>query len=99
MNNFFSYFTCYDFEDYFSHESLPENGSKISFEARHVPLSVGIATNVPNLENGVCFFINGDENNLLQNMLKYLEDAPNAAYEIMKRKFDCVLSIGDQRKC
>ena len=36
------------------------------FEARHTPLSVGIATNVPNFEKGVCFVTNGDENQLVQ---------------------------------
>ena len=69
--------------------SLPGNGPK-SFEARHVPLSVGIATNVTNFENGVCFVTNGDQNNLVEKMLKHLEDASNAAYEIMKSKFGYV---------
>ena len=90
---FFSYCACYDFEAYFSPENLPESGPKLSFEARHVPLSVGIATNVPNFENGVCFVTNSDENNLVQKMLKCLEDASNAGYEIMKRKFDCVFQV------
>ena len=36
----FPYFACYDFEAYFSQENLPGNGPKLSFEARHVPLSV-----------------------------------------------------------
>ena len=53
-------------------------------------LSVGIATNVPNFKNGVCFVTNGNENDLVQKMLKYWEDASNAAYEMMKRIFDCV---------
>ena len=88
---FFPYFACYDFKAYFSQENLPGNGPKLSFEALHVPLSVGIATNVPNFENGVYFVTNGNENNLVQKMLKYLEDVSNAAYEIMKRKFDSVL--------
>ena len=87
---FFPYFACYDFEAYFSQEHLPGNGPKLSFEARHVPLSVGIATNVPNFENGVCFVTNGNENDLVEKMLKHLEDASNAAYEIMKSKFDYV---------
>ena len=87
---FFPYFSCYDFEAYFSQENLPGNDSKLGFEARHVPLSVGIATNVPNFENRVCFVTNGDENDLVQKILKYLEYVSNAAYEIMKRKFDCV---------
>ena len=82
---FFPYFACNDFEAYFSQENLPGNGPKLSFKARHVPFSVGIATNVPNFENGVCFVTNGDENDFVQKMLKYLEDASNAAYEIMKK--------------
>ena len=86
---FFPYLACYDFEAHFSQENLPGNGPKLSFEARHVPLSVGIAANVPNFENGVCFVTNGDENDLVQKMLKYLEDMSNAAYEMMKMKFDC----------
>ena len=44
---------------------------------------------MPNFENGVCFVINGDENYLVQKMLKSFKGALNAAYEIMKRKFDC----------
>ena len=31
------------------------------------------------------------QNDLVQKLLKYLEDASSPAYEIMKRKFDCVL--------
>ena len=72
---------------------LPGNGPKLSFEVRHVPLSVGIATNVLNFENGVCFVTNDDENDLVQKMLKYLEDASNAVHDFTKRKFDCVFQL------
>ena len=71
---FFPYFACYDFKAYFSQENLPGNGPKLNFEARHVPLSVVIATNVPNFQNGVFFVTNGNENDLVQKMLKYLYD-------------------------
>ena len=90
---FFPYFVCCDFKAYFSQKNLPENGPKLSFEVRHVPLSVGIATNVPNFENGVCFVTNDDENDLVQKMLKYLEDASNAVHDFTKRKFDCVFQL------
>ena len=96
----FPCFACYYFEAYFSQENLPENGPKLSFEVRHLPLSVGIATNIPNFENGVCFVTNGDENDLMQKILKYLKDASNTANNIMK-KFDCVfqaLEISEKRK-
>ena len=56
-------------------------------EARYVPLSGNIVTNVLNFDNGVCFVTNGDENNLVQKMLKYLEDSSNFAHETMTRKF------------
>ena len=65
---FFPYFACYDFKAYFSQENLPVNGPKLSFEARHVPLSVGIATNVPNFENRVCFVTNSDENDFVRGL-------------------------------
>ena len=45
---------------------------------------------MPNFENGVCFVTNSNENDLVQKMLKYLEDVSNTACEIMKRKFDCM---------
>ena len=38
----------------------------------------------------MCFVTNGVENDLVQKILKYLEDASNQAYDIMKKKFDCV---------
>ena len=90
---FFPYFACYDFEAYFSQENLPGNGPKLGFEACHVPLSVGIATNVPNFENRMCFVTNGGENDLVQKTLKYVEHASNANYEIMKIKFGYVLQV------
>ena len=87
---FSPYFACYNFEAFFSQENVPGSGPKLSLEPRHVPLSVAIATNMPNFVNGVCFVTNGDENDLVQKMLKYLEDESNAAYEIKKRNFDYV---------
>ena len=51
-------------------------------------LSVGIGTNVSNFEGIVYIVTNGDEKDLVENTLIHLEDASNAAYEIMKRKFN-----------
>ena len=42
----------------------------LSFEARHVPLSVAIASNVPGHEEAVCFVSNGDSKTLVQDMLR-----------------------------
>ena len=54
------------FEAYFPQENLPDKGPKLTFEAYHVLLSVGIATNVSDFQEGECFVTNGDENELVQ---------------------------------
>ena len=49
-------------ETYFSQENFLGNGPKLELEARHTPLRVGIAINVPDFEKEVCFVTNDDEN-------------------------------------
>ena len=66
---------------------------KLSFEARHVLLSVGIATNVPDFKEKVCVVTNDDQNKLMQKMTDYPQHAPSAiTYELMKPKFSHVFS-------
>ena len=57
------------------------------FEARHVPMSVGIASNVPGFEEGKCFITSGDEKKLIQNLVDYLEAISLSAYRLVKEKF------------
>ena len=74
QDRIYPYYACYDFEAYLCRDQLPENGPKLMFEARHVPMSVGIASNVPGFEEGKCFITSGDEKELIQNLIDYLED-------------------------
>ena len=83
----YPYYACYDFEAYLCRDQLPENGPKLMFEARHVPMSVGIASNVPGFEEGKCFITSGDEKELIQNLIDYLEDISLSAYRLVKEKF------------
>ena len=55
QDRFYPYYACYDFEAYLYRNQLPENGPKLLLEARHVSMSVGIASNVPGFEEGKCF--------------------------------------------
>ena len=55
QDRFYLFYAYYDFEAYLYRDMLPENGPKLLFEARHVPMSVGIASNVPEFEEGKCF--------------------------------------------
>ena len=69
----YPYYACYDFEAYLCRDQLPENRPKLLFEARHVPMSVGIASSVPGFEEGKCFITFGNEKELIQNLIGYLE--------------------------
>ena len=84
---FFSpYFCSYNFEAYFLQENLPENGHKLTFEARHIPLSVGIAEKVPSFEKGRHLVTNGSKDELIQ-ILDYLEKKLDDAHQLIKNKF------------
>ena len=65
QDRFYLFYACYDFEAYLYRDLLPENGPKLLFEARHVPISVGIASNVPGFEEGKCFITSGNEKELI----------------------------------
>ena len=62
----------------------------LSFEARHVPLSVGIASNIPGLEVAVCYISDGNESNLVKKMVDYLNKLSDAAFEILQSKYQHV---------
>ena len=87
---FYPYHACYDLEAYLVRENLPKNGPKLVFEANHVPMSVGIASNVPGFEEGKRFITSGDEKELIQNLINYLETISLSAYQLLKKKFERV---------
>ena len=43
----YPYRITYNFESYFSKEDLPQASEKLTWEAKHIPLSVSICSNVP----------------------------------------------------
>ena len=87
QDRIYPYYACYDFEAYLYRDQLPENGPKLLFEGRHVPMSVGIASNVPGFEEGKCFITSGNEKELIQNLIDYLEAISLSAYRLVKEKF------------
>ena len=87
QDRFYPYYACYNFKAYLYRDQLPENGPKLSFEACHVPMSVGIASNVPGFEEGKCFITSGNEKELIQNLIDYLEAISLSVYRLVKEKF------------
>ena len=89
-DRFFPYFASFDFKCYFDTENLPKNGPQLTFESRHVALSFAISSNVPGFQDGVCHVTNGDETDLISKMVTRLEEISDAAYTLLKNKFDFV---------
>ena len=85
-------YACYNFEAYLHHHQLPENGPKL-FEARRVPMSVGIASNVPGFEEGKCFITSGNKKELIQNLIDYLEAISLSPYRLLKKHFDLLFKL------
>ena len=62
----FPFFARFDFQAFFCKENLPLSGTKLSYEAHHVPMFVAIASYIPGKEDPVCFVPEGDEGDLVK---------------------------------
>ena len=51
---------------------------------------MGIASNIPNLEDPICFVSEGNETVLVQKMVVYMEKISDAAYAILQEKYKYV---------
>ena len=78
------------FESVLSQVDLPENGEKLSFTSKHIPLSVAIASNIPNFEDLICFVSEGNETVLVQKMVDYMDKLSDAAYAILQERYEYV---------
>ena len=88
---YFPYRATFDFECYFSDERLPVNSDKLQWSARHVPLSVSVASNVPGHEDAQCYITNGDSDKLVADMMSHLHAVSDAAFESLKPSYESVL--------
>ena len=79
-DRFYPYRATYDYECYFDNTSLPPRSLKVAWEARHLPLSVSVCSNVPGYEEPVCFITSGDSKQLVREMMRYLEAISDEAY-------------------
>ena len=95
---YFPYRATFDFECYFSDERLPVNSDKLQWSARHVPLSVSVASNVPGYEPALCFVTDGDADKLVGCMMTRLNTISDAAYESLLPLYADVLEELKTRK-
>ena len=67
----------------------------LTLDACHVPLSVAVASNVPGYESGVCFVTEESEEQLVQELMDYLESLSEVSYKLILQKFDYVIQKFD----
>ena len=88
---FYPYRATFDFECFFDGENLPNATDHVEWVARHVPLSVSVASNVPGYEAPRCFVTDGDSKKLVTKMLRHLHTISDTAFESLKPSYDSVL--------
>ena len=98
MLRYYPYRATFDFESYFSDERLPANSDKLQWSARHIPLSVSVASNVPGHMAPCCFITDGDSDKLVADMMRHLHTISDAAYESLSASYADVLDQLKARK-
>ena len=81
---FYPYRATFDFECFFDETYLPTDTDHVQWVARHRPLSVSVASNVPGYEAPRCLVTDGDSNKLVNTTMTYLQTISDAAFEALK---------------
>jgi hypothetical protein len=91
----FPYRICFDFESYFDTNNLPTDTTKISWEARHIPISVSLCSNVPGYKEPKCIIreeFDLDGVPLLTAMLQYILEIQEHSTALLNEKYQYIYS-------
>ena len=88
---YYPYRATFDFECFFDRHNLPAYTNTLQWSARHVPLSVSVASNVPGHEDAQCYITHGDSDKLVADMMSHLHAVSDAAFESLKPSYESVL--------
>ena len=95
---YYPYRATFDFECFFTGDKLPADSDRVQWIARHVPLSVSLASNVPGYEPAQCYVTDGDSDKLVADMMSHLHAVSDAAFESLKPSYESVLNELEARK-
>ena len=95
---FYPYRATFDFDCFFDGEDLPANSDRVQWIARHVPLSVSVASNVPGNEPPRCYVTDGDSDKLVGTMMRGLSAISDTAFDMLIPSYDNVLNELEVRK-
>ena len=95
---YYPYRATFDFECFFTGNNLPADTKTLQWSARHVPLSVSVASNVPGYESAQCYVTDGDSDKLVANMMDHLIAISDAAFGALVSLYADVLNELEVRK-
>ena len=86
----YKHFITYDFEAVLQKLNR-DPSNKLVWEEKHVPISVGVGSNVEGFKDGVCY-VSYDLDDLLSQMLEHMQNIAKKVKEMEKHKFDWVFN-------
>ena len=94
---YFPYRATFDFECMFSSNTGLKDTEKLAWDAKHIPLSVSICSNVPGYDQPKCFVSEGDDKQLVKQMVDYLVEISVESYRLVRETFSSVFEAIDKR--
>lgn len=81
----------------FDHQDQPRGTEKLHWEAKHVPLSVSVCSNVPEYQQPQCFISSGDSKPMVKEMIEYLIEISKESNKLIKEQFAGVFAAIDEK--
>ena len=95
---YFKYFATFDFESMFDKNvDLPNNSAKVTWQNKHIPLSVSICSNVPGYQEPKCFITSGDSHELIKQFGDQLVEISSESHRLLLNDFENVFAAIDER--
>ena len=81
----------------FTAEMELNNTEKLTWNSKHIPLSVSVCSNIPDYDQPKCFASDGDSKQLVKEMLDYLVKISEESCHLMKQEFNSLFEAIDQK--
>ncbi len=94
---FYPYRATFDFECYFESSDRRTPSGKFKVEARHIPLSASVASNVDGYESPKTFITDGNSQQLVDDMVQYLQEISRAGFELLNSSYTPVFEAIDTK--
>ncbi|CAH3104137.1 unnamed protein product [Porites lobata] len=94
---YFPYRATFDFECTFSSHTSLRDTEKLTWNAKHIPLSVSVCSNVPDYDQPKCFVSDGDSKQLVKEMLEHLVKISEKSYDLLRQEFNFLFVAIEQK--